>query len=65
MKPILGKAWAQRDKLYAESDKLRAEGNLIYCNAVIDVFGEDAKIDWQTGEVTCDERSEIPLGEFD
>jgi len=40
------------DKLREEGYKILAEGNLLYVNAVIEVYGQDAKIsiDWNTGE---------------
>jgi len=40
---------AEGDKLIAKGDKLRAVGNLLYINAVIEVYGKKAIINWTTG----------------
>ena len=40
------KLHAEGDKLYAEGDKLHAEGDLTVCNAVIEVYGPKAMIEW-------------------
>jgi len=45
---------AEGDKLRDEGDKLLAEGNLLYINAVIEVYGNKAVIIWETGEVKHD-----------
>ena len=39
-------AWFERAKLYAEGSKLRAEGDLLFANAVIAAYGPKEPIDW-------------------
>ena len=53
--------WKERKKLIEEGRKLRAEGwklrdkgNLLYINAVIEVYGNKVVIIWETGEVKHD-----------
>ena len=43
---------AEGDKLWAEGDKLLAEGSLIFINAVIEVYGKDAAIEWADNGAT-------------
>ena len=43
------------DKLYAEGDKLRVEGDKLYRDAVTAKYGDEAVIDWKTGEITIGE----------
>ena len=42
------------NKLLVEGRKLIVEGNLLYSNAVIEVYGNKAVIFWKTGEVKHD-----------
>ena len=53
--------WKERNRLIEEGRKLRAEGwklrdkgNLLYINAVMEVYGNKAIINWETGEVKHD-----------
>ena len=46
------KLWAEGRKLWAEGDKLLAEGSLIFINAVIEVYGKDAAIEWADNGAT-------------
>jgi len=48
------KLTAKGDKLREEGYKILAVGNLLYVNAVIEVYGQDAVINWETGEVKHD-----------
>ena len=43
------------DKLYVEGDKLREEGDKLYRDAVTAKYGDEAVIDWKTGEITIGE----------
>jgi len=50
--------WAERDKLYAEGNKLyaeghklHAEGRKLYIDAIRELYGPEAVVDWETGEV--------------
>ena len=45
------KLYAEGRKLYAGGNKLHAEGSKLYAEAVIEVYGPKAMIDWDTGEV--------------
>jgi len=45
------KLWKKGNKLWTEGDKLRAEGRKLYANAVIEIYGPKAIINWDTGEV--------------
>jgi len=49
------KLLAEGDRLFAEGDKLRVEGDKLYRDAVTAKYGNDAGIDWKTGEVTIGE----------
>lgn len=46
------KLCAKGDKLWAEGSKLWAEGSLIFINAVIEVYGKDAAIEWADNGAT-------------
>ena len=48
-------AWAARNKLYIEGDKRREEGDKVYRDAVVEKYGNDAGINWETGEITIGE----------
>jgi len=50
--------WAEGNKLYTEANKLHTEANKLqvdadelYINAVMEVYGPGAVIDWNTGDV--------------
>ena len=43
------------NKLYIEGDKLRVEGDKLYRDAVTAKYGDEAVIDWKTGEITIGE----------
>ena len=42
--PVIQEAWDKR--IY-----LRREGDRIYCDAVIEKYGQRSVIDWETGEI--------------
>ena len=48
----LCKLCAEGKKLRAEGSKLWAEGSLIFINAVIEVYGKDAAIEWADNGAT-------------
>ena len=45
------KIFAEGDKLIAEANKLQTEGDKLYKDAVTAKCGQNAVIDWKTGEV--------------
>jgi len=48
------KLYTEGDKLRIEADKLQAKGDELYTNAVIEVYGLKAVIDWDNGSVKND-----------
>ena len=42
----LPEMWKQRCKLHAEGSKLHAEGDLLFINAVIEVYGKEITMEW-------------------
>lgn len=60
MRIILGGAWKNRAKLFKRFSMTRKSE---YTEEVRDVFGKNALIDWGSGEVTCGERTPIPMAE--
>jgi len=45
------KLYAEGDKLWAEGRKLRVKGDELYIDAVMEIYGPKAIIDWEDGSV--------------
>jgi len=48
------KLCVKRKKLYAKENELRTKAYKLYTNAVIEVYGPEADIDWNDGSIIND-----------